>query len=143
MNDLGVPKGGQMVSRTGYWSLGTAPQTTNVYVESKTYTSPVHLQQHCFVYSIVYWVWVYAVPPGESSQLFSGYSICTDTLETELRLFSELLPGNEGTLKTQQSNRAQKKIITNIWYFDDVWILIVEEVLRQQTLVKSVQILLG
>jgi hypothetical protein len=25
-------------------------------------------------------------PPGGAAQLFSGYSICTDTLETELRL---------------------------------------------------------
>jgi len=51
--------------------------------------------------------------PGEASQLFSGYSIRIDTLEAELRVFSELLPGNEGTLKTEQSNHAQKIIITN------------------------------
>ena len=49
--------------------------------------------------------------PGEASQLSSGYSICTDTLETELRVFSELVPGNEGTLKTQHRFKVFKKII--------------------------------
>ena len=48
-----------------------------------------------------------------ASQFFSGYSICIDTSETELKVFSELLPGNEGTLKTEQSNTAQEIIITN------------------------------
>ena len=51
--------------------------------------------------------------PGEASQLCSGYSICTDILETELRVFSELVPGNEGTLKTEQFNAMQKMIIIN------------------------------
>ena len=51
--------------------------------------------------------------PGGVSQLFSGYSIWTDILETELRVFSELVPGNEGTLKTEQFNAMQKMIIIN------------------------------
>jgi hypothetical protein len=58
-------------------------------------------------------VWVYIGTRVGASQFFSGYSICIDTSETELKVFSELLPGNEGTLKTEQSNTAQEIIITN------------------------------
>ena len=51
--------------------------------------------------------------PGGASQVFSGYSIWADTSETELKVFSELVPGNEGTLKTEQFNATQKMIIIN------------------------------
>jgi len=56
-------------------------------------------------------VWVDVGTPGGDSQLFSEYSIRTDTLEAELNAFSELVPGNEGTPQIQHRCTVFKKII--------------------------------
>jgi len=53
--------------------------------------------------------------PGGPTQLFSGYSICTDTSETELKVFSELLPGNEDS--SMRLSKQAHWLDNGVWLF--------------------------